>query len=808
VTLTESTTGNSSTLSTLSRTLQDLEFGKIVDELIRYTVSHEGKEKLRNLFFFSKPDQLEREHTYVDEIVNVWAKQNTIWTGVFPGITGPLKSAAAEGGMMEGEEIFEVFLYINSAVNLLEFYSTCDGYSPMLIMELLAGLPDLRQLASEISHALESPGTVKETHPRIKPLIQEFEQARRDRGSAVDVYFKRLPDTMQQDRAVMRDGRIVLPVKSADKNQIQGIVHGSSSTGATLFMEPIDLIEKNNRVAVSEQKIAIEIRAILRELTAAVRKNLPEIAGMQSIVGTLDAYAAKARYGEVHNCHKASYCPKGIHLKKARHPLLYSHAVPIDIEIDEDTHAMIMSGPNAGGKTVTLKTIGLLSLMNQFGLFIPAGEGSSLPLFDLILTDIGDEQSIEASLSTFSGHMKNISEILQTASEHTRSLVILDELGSGTDPVEGSALARAVLEYASQRAALTLITSHHSVLKQYAYASKGIINASMEFDDTLKTPTFRVISGMPGESHAIETAVRMKMPEAVIEKARTYLSGEFVQISAIIKGLEERRKEQDEILSELRQKQKVIRDKSREYDLKILKIRQEEAFKRQTELSQLTSFGEEARKKLENLVRELKEGEVTREKTKRVKEYIRELDLSIKNKEQELSAVQNDIGLNTVLPLKEGMRVRLSPSGKIGTIIKKDREGYWTVLIDSIKITFPERDITGVSDTADDHKNTRRGKREPTYFSGADIAMNSRRPLLTLDVRGKTLQEALSELEIQLDSAVMHNLTQFSVIHGKGDGVLQEGIHTFLRETRSVTSFSFAPPEDGGYGKTYVILYG
>ncbi|MBL7006589.1 MAG: endonuclease MutS2 [Spirochaetia bacterium] len=793
--------GNDKVLKKMSqRTLTDLEFDKIINELISLTRSHEGKTRILQREFIIDEDLLRTQHQYLTEIISIRADKGNYQSLYFPEIHTSLLKVKIEGSTLDGPELYDIGIYLNSSCALKNYFSSSDNYCPVQTVKLLENLPDLHRLENNILTDLENPGKVKENHPQLLPFIKAFEHARKERGITADQYIKNPQARMQGEQAVFRDGRIVLPLKSSEKNSLRGVLHGTSGSGATLFIEPYDLVEKNNKVAIAEQQIFIEIQKIYRELTEKVRAALLDLLMVKDIIGEMDMYLAKADYAEKYQCTKANFTDQGLVLKSARHPLLHKKAVPIDVVLDSDIKAMIMSGPNAGGKTVTLKTIGLLILMNQFGMYIPAGEGCELPIFHQIYTDIGDEQSIEDDLSTFSGHMKHISEILHEVTDFPKSLLIFDELGSGTDPIEGSALARSILEYSAEKAKITLITSHHSVLKQYAYAAKHIINASMEFDERNNIPTYRVISGLPGESYAIETAERMQMPKIITRTAKSYLTDETVKISSIIKGLEEQKRNQESVLQEILGKKKSLQEKIRNYDLKMLQFKQMEYIRKNSELSDLSKFAVSTKKMLENLVRELKEGELTREKTKRVKAFIQEIDQKIESEKTELENEKESLETVGKTVFEKGMAVRVGAAHKEGEILRRERKGYWVVLVDSMKITLPESEISPVSVQSKGEKNSKPGHKFSLGF------FSSSKPVYCLDVRGNTLQEAINFLQKQIDSALMHNMLQFSVIHGKGDGILQRGIHDYLKVQTVIDHFEFALPDDGGYGKTIIYL--
>ncbi|NQT60451.1 MAG: endonuclease MutS2 [Bacteroidetes bacterium] len=794
--------GNSKVLTQMPpRTLHDLEFDKIINELASLTISSEGKERILQGEFIIDEVFLRNQHQFITEIFSIRAGKGNYPGLYFPEIHDSLLKVKVEGSTLDGTELYNIGIYLNSSLKLKNYYSSSENYFPVQTINLLENIPDLHMLESSILSDLESPGKVKENHPKLRPFILAFERARKERGNTADQYVKDPQSKMQSEQPVFRDGRVVLPLKSSERSSLKGVLHGTSGTGATLFIEPYDLVEKNNNVTITEQQILIEIQKIYRELTEKVRDHLFDLHTIMNIIGEMDAYLAKAGYAEIHRCTQANFSDQGLILKKARHPLLHGKAVPIDIELDSDIRAMIMSGPNAGGKTVTLKTIGLLILMNQFGMYIPAGDGCELPLFHRVFTDIGDEQSIEDELSTFSGHMKHISEILHEVIDFPKSLLVFDELGAGTDPVEGSALARSILEYSAEKAQVTLITSHHSVLKQYAYAATSIINASMEFDEANNVPTYRVISGLPGESYAIETAERMQMPKVITGTAKSYLTDETVKISTIIKGLEEKKRDQEKVLQEILGKKKSLQEKIRNYDLKMLQVKQLEHIRKNSELSELGKFANTTKKMLENLVREIKEGEITREKTIKVKTFIRELDQKIESEKNALNIEKDSLNPDGNYDFQQGMSVRVGSARKEGEILRQERKGYWVVLVDSMKITFPESAMSPMSESQNKEKKISK----PSYQFSVD-SFTSSKPVFNLDVRGNTLPEALSALQKQIDNALMHNMLQFSVIHGKGDGILQRGIHDYLQGLKEIDHFEFARPEDGGYGKTFIYL--
>jgi DNA mismatch repair protein MutS2 len=462
---------------------------------------------------------------------------------------------------------------------------------------------------------------------------------------------------------------------------------------------------------------------------------------------------------------------------------------------------------------VALKTAGLLALMNQWGLPLPVDEGTCLPVFDGVYADIGDEQSLSQSLSTFSAHMTNIAAIISEAGE--RSLVLLDELGSGTDPEEGSAIAMAILDHFIETKTRLIITTHHGILKNYGYTREGVENASMEFDGRTLSPTFRIVMGIPGESRALEIAGRNGFPSGIIAGARSYLAEEQADISALISGLKEKHRELDQAAQAGKEEEKRLREERRKADLKELKLRQQEFQLNAEGAGSLRRLLEESRKKLENLVREVKEGELSREKTLKVKEFLADLERSVEaenagleREEQNLAEERRRLEAEAAaqggqtFPLTAGNEVLAGPSRRRGRLLRPDKkasrggEVFWIVEIGSLKMSFAEDELVPLPPS----KETPR-----PIIAQADLS-SPQGVQAEISLRGMRLEEALETLRRQIDGAVLSGLWEFSVVHGKGDGILQKGVHEYLRQDPAVADYYFSRPELGGFGRTEVIL--
>jgi DNA mismatch repair protein MutS2 len=468
----------------------------------------------------------------------------------------------------------------------------------------------------------------------------------------------------------------------------------------------------------------------------------------------------------------------------------------------EPIRTVIITGPNTGGKTVALKTIGLFALMNQWGLAVPSLEGTSPPVFDGIYADIGDEQSLSQSLSTFSAHMKNIASIAAQATP--KSLVLLDELGSGTDPEEGSAIAMAILDHLTDKAATIIVTTHHGALKNYGYTRRGVENASVDFDKETLSPTYRIVMGIPGESRAVDIAARNGLNSDIVVGARSYLEYGPADVSALITELKNKNQALDALLKETAAQAAGLREEQRASDLKALRLRQKELELREGGLVQFRLLLSESRKKLENLVRELREGELTREKTVKVKEFLHELEEAASSEaasleaafldEEEARSPAADKNGNSI-PVVPGTEVLAGPFKRRGTVLRQDKGG-WVVEVGSLRMTFAEDDLIPVAPSG----TPKRALIETAELSGAVQA----RPELSL--RGMRLNEALETLQKQIDAAVLAGLYEFSVVHGKGEGILQRGVHEFLKGQKQVADYYFSRPELGGFGRTEVVL--
>ncbi|HUZ17630.1 MAG TPA: endonuclease MutS2 [Spirochaetia bacterium] len=776
-----------------------LEFDLIIGELSSLALTVEGSELLA-------AQEVEIDVGSIGELHDLSGDiKRTLEARRLPPVDFPAAAAAVaklskEGAVCEGPELSAAARYCRSAARLVSFFTTPGQGEPEVQAPVLrsacALLPNLEQPAGRVLSLLDEEGNVVEERvPELRAIRQRIKRLHGEIAELTSRYMSSDRDLWQADVPTERDGRTVLPLKANFKGRVSGIVHEVSATGATLFIEPLDIVDRNNQLVEQDNEYRRVVHRILRELTELLRGRATEILGLLEHLSFIDSAFARARYSVLHECSRAEVSGGPILLKQARHPLLGAAAVPIDVEMGAETRIMIITGANTGGKTVALKTVGLLALMNQFGMDIPAEAGSILPLFDCVLVDIGDDQSIADSLSTFSGHMHALAKILAEATP--ASLILLDEIGSGTDPTEGSAIAMAVLDRLLAVGPRAVATTHHGVIKGYALAHPGVINASVAFDTATLSPTYELIQGLPGESHALEIASRSSIPPDIVAAAREYVERGKSDLDRAAEELAARKRELiqgEEVLQ--RNEEKLA---GREHALSELesRLREREEETRTRQSGELSAFLQESRRELENLVRDLRSGEITREKTLAVKTFIEKLEQKNAEEERETKRRVRRERREPAL-LEPGQEVFVGENRRRGTVVRQARDGKWVVAVNTMRVTVDGSDLVPA-------RRASQTDRSDFSIAVSDVVA-ANPPAIVLDLRGMRLESALAALEQQMDRALLAGISEFSVIHGKGDGILQKGVHDYLRDSGVVADFHFSPPEAGGFGKTIVVL--
>lgn len=795
------------------KSLKKLEFDKIRQMLAQRVSSSMGKELAMALQPETDPWVIERWQEETEEGFQMLVRQGEPPFGGIRDLRGLLQRSSV-GGLLSMGELLMVADTARSIREIKNFGKRDEDTPPRPRLDpLFDGLSGYHHLEREIERCIlseeEMDDHASEALSGIRRQMNIAQQ--RVRSQLNEMIHSASYRTMLQDPVVtMRGGRFCLPVKAEFRASVKGMVHDQSATGSTVFVEPMAVVVLNNKVAELTAQEKEEIERILRRLSNMVREVQKELEADIGIMAQLDFIFAKSKLAYDMDGVKPRFdSERRIDLPKARHPLIDpKKVVPIHIMLGGDFTSLIITGPNTGGKTVSLKTLGLLCLMGQAGLHIPAGSGAVLTVVDQVFADIGDEQSIEQSLSTFSSHMVNIVEILKKVTD--QSLVLFDELGAGTDPVEGAALANAILEHLRRRRILTAATTHYSELKVYALSTAGVENASCEFDvETLK-PTYRLLIGVPGKSNAFAISSRLGLPKEVIEEAKEFLESNDIQFEEMMSELEMRRRqaeeEQDKIrslrmeITALQKKERAAEEKLAEKQEKILKAAREEA----REI--LRKAKAEADESIQAIQRAIREG--AHVDMRMLEENRTRLRKGAKEMEKDLAA-SADRRKSSVDPklLVRGTKVRLGTLDQECIVLSPpDSRGAMVVQAGILQMNVRAADITAIVPEKDERpksavrpKEQDRGVRAGSFGKSATVSVE-------VDLRGMNAEEALGTLDKYLDDAYLAGLEKVTVIHGKGTGVLRREVQQFLKRRPQVKSYRLGSYGEGESGVTIVEL--
>ena len=807
-------------------TLEVLEFFRIAELIAGYCKSQEARERclqkrpLHDAAAIAVAKELGRD------ILSFLQVDEPLPIKTLPPLEGVLKQLHTAGVCLTIEELYAAGL-LALQVDELKAWSVKQKRAESAACVLIESMPPLLQTAQAVFSFIDKNGALRDI-PSLTAIQKKMQRIEADIEKTMRSYCtdESTKGMLQTPAPVLRNGRQVIAVRSNFKGRIKGIIHEYSQSGQSFYLEPEGIVLRNNELMRAQAEYEQELHRLLVSISAKLAEEAHALEQAYALVLELDCAAAAARWAYTENgvfvpdTGNAQY----FYLQAARHPLLGAAAVPIDLTLTADERILIITGPNTGGKTVSLKTAALFVLLNQTGWPVLAGEETRLPVFRYVGCAIGDEQSLDRSLSTFSAYMRTVGELLEAADEE--SLILLDELGSGTDPQEGGALAMAILDELVARRSRVLVTSHHGVLKNYAYRKSGCVNASVSFDEATLRPSYRILMGIPGESRAVDIAEKNGLSPAVIRAARAYMADSSADAAALIKGLMEKHTQLAVFEREKEKAEKALKEKQRRFDLNALKLRQKELLLRSQGYKRLNDLFEKKRNEIENLVREIQEGELTHEKTSKLKQFfadfgkmLAEEQTDIRNEQDELSAAQqairnqeqeqgkssNGMSANGVPAagapinetLAESMEVFIPHLHRRGVIIRKEKKN-WLVAVDTVKMTFPADKLEPLTPSA-------APLRAPQVVVEAELHQESR-PEFELRLLGMRLDEAEKHLQNQLDLAVMHNMQEFSIVHGKGNGVLQTMVHEKLAAAPYIAEFFFARPEHGGTGKTIVRL--
>ena len=773
--------------------LETLEFSKVKTLFEPHLLTEQGLEQLRELAPTRKVDKIKQAFAEMEEMQALFVEQPHFTIQATKEIAGVCKRLEM-GADLNIEEFLLLKRVLLSSRELQSFYDDLENVSLQELAVWFEKLHDFPHLQGNLQ-AFNDAGFIEnfasEELARIRRKIHDSESQVRD---VLQDLLKQKAQMLTEGIVASRNGRQVLPVKNTYRNKIAGVVHDISASGNTVYIEPREVVKLSEEIASLRADERYEMLRILQEISERVRPHAAEIANDAWIIGHLDLIRAKVRFIQ----EMQAVVPKlseqeEIQLLQVRHPLV-KNAVANDIHFGKDLTAIVITGPNTGGKTIMLKTLGLTQVMAQSGLPILADKGSRVAVFDQIFADIGDEQSIEQSLSTFSSHMTNIVQILGQVNQN--SLLLLDELGAGTDPQEGAALAMAILEDLRLRQVKTMATTHYPELKAYGIETAFVQNASMEFDTASLRPTYRFMQGVPGRSNAFEIAKRLGLSEVIVGDASQQVNQDN-DVNRIIEQLEEQTLESRKRLDNIREVEqenlkmnralkKLYNELNREKETELNKAREQAAEIVDLALSESDQI-------LKNLhsKSQLKPHEIIEAKAKLKKLAPEKVDLS-KNK-----VLQKAKKKRTP---KVGDDIVVLSYGQRGTLTSQLKDGRWEAQVGLIKMTLEEKEF--------DLLQTQQEKPVKKKQVNVVKRASGRGPQARLDLRGKRYEEAMTELDAFIDQALLNNMAQVDIIHGIGTGVIREGVTKYLQRNKHVKSFGYAPQNAGGSGATIVTFKG
>ena len=791
------------------KSIRTLELPAVLEVLAQKAVSEAARERCRKLYPSSDLDEVRR---LLDETDAARTRLGLYGSPAFSGVkvVSAALTRADHGGMLNTRELLDIAGLLTASRRVSEYDRDRQGEATVLD-HYFSALHTNKYLEDRIRGAILDEETIADT---ASPELADIRRKMRVAATKGRQILQRIISSpsyakvLQEALITQRDGRFVVPVKAECKGSLPGLVHDISSSGATLFVEPMGVVQANNELKELQAREEREIERILRQLSADCGDQMENILYDYDILVHLDVIFARAQLSYQMSAARPEVRRRGgIVLRRARHPLLDpAKAVPISVELGQQFDTLVITGPNTGGKTVTLKTLGLLCLMAQCGLHIPADDGSVVRVFDRVLADVGDEQSIEQSLSTFSAHMANIVQILQQADE--QSLLLFDELGAGTDPVEGAALAIAVIQEVRSRGALTAATTHYAELKTFAMTTAGVENASCEFDVQTLRPTYRLLIGIPGKSNAFAISRRLGLDEHVIEAARAQMDSESVRFEDVLTQLEEKRQRLERAQSEadrLWQQREEDARKARTFREQMEKAKENARSKGEAEAKRIVR---EAQAKVDAIFAEL--DELRRQQQKRadfqqmndaranVRRGLNEAEALVRSRESDSEPIPAPSR-----PIRVGDQVELPGVNRAAEVLTVNADGSLVLQAGKMKMTVKHGQVRLLETAEEIQKKKKQQSRAQSSSPKIQLAS---RAASELDIRGYETLEAESVVDNYIDSAVMAKLGSVTIIHGKGTGALRKAVHEILRRNKAVKSFRLGRYGEGEAGVTIVEL--
>ncbi|MBD2777563.1 endonuclease MutS2 [Iningainema tapete] len=791
-----------------SETLELLEWHRLCQHLSTFAATKLGVIAARRL---QVPDSIAQSEQLLAQTKEVYELESRLTTGLsFEGIQdiGDYIERAEKGSILAGDELLAIATTLAGVRNIRRIIDDQEDLN--VLNALVADLRTYPELEQEIHRCIDERGQVADrASAKLGEIRNSLRQLRNQITQKLQNIIQVKSNAVQEQIITQRGDRYVIPVKAPQKDAIPGIVHDTSTSGATLYVEPNSIVPLGNQLRQLVRQEQIEEEAVRRKLTQAIASVKADLENLLYVATTLDLATAKARYSLWLKANPPRFINReveSITLRQLRHPLLewqHQHeqgqpVVPVDLLIQPSLKVVTITGPNTGGKTVTLKTLALAALMAKVGLFVPAREPVEIPWFAQVLADIGDEQSLQQSLSTFSGHIRRISRILEAIDEND-SLVLLDEVGAGTDPVEGSALAIALLQYLADHANLTIATTHFGELKALKYQDERFENASVEFDESTLSPTYRLLWGIPGRSNALSIASRLGLKLEVVEQAKSKLGGATDDVNQVIAGLEAQRRRQESKAAQaqnlLQQAEKLYKEVSE----KATALEQRESTLRASQEVAVQKAITEAKGEIAAVIRRLQQGTPTAQDAQQATNALNEITEKFLPKTPQKPKVG-------FVP-KVGDRIRIPKLGQTAFVLSAPTEdGELSVRFGIMKMTVKLSDIESLDGQKPEPKNVGEKARR-TEVEKITVTANQNAPAIrtsknTIDLRGRKVADS----ELIIDKAVSEATGPIWIIHGHGTGKLRQGVHAFLKQHPRVQRYEAAEPSDGGTGVTIAYI--
>ena len=782
------------------RTLKKLEYNKILKMASEYAVSEIAAQKIEELHPFSNEKSVRRALEQLDEVCRFLSNTAKNPVDVFKNVK-PYIEKTKIGGVLRPLELLDILGVCKAAVNA----KNC-----ILDLKIIDSLPFLQDTAvniykcssviDEIRNSILPEGEVADgASSELREIRRQLRLRNKNVRDILDRIIRstEIREYLQEAVVTERNGRYVIPVKSEYRSRIQGIIHDQSSTGSTVFIEPAGVVEAENEIRRLEAEEKHEVERILAELSADIKAAAPDIADNQDTLVMLDILFAKASFANAFDCTKPDICSKlCINIVKGRHPLIpRERCVPIDVSIGDNFKTLIITGPNTGGKTVSLKTVGLFILLCQTGFFLPASH-VTMGIFTDVLCDIGDEQAIEQNLSTFSSHMTNIIYILKNVKNG--SMILFDELCTGTDPVEGSALARAILSDLAQKDVLTFATTHYSELKTFAFETDGMENASMEFDIETLMPTYRLVVGIPGKSNALEISKKLGLPESVTEYAQSTMDKDELNVNRLLADIEHNKL----VAQKEKQEAEAIRlqaeDMKRRYEEKLEQIAEKRRAETEKAKEKAARIIEEAQEEARQIIKELRfnaDGLQSKDKNQLIETSKKRL-ADMKKEYETSNPDKKKTAVLTMADIRPGMSVFVNHLGTTATVLEASGANEVLLQVGILKMKTSIDDLEPAEST---QKIKLPQERKKIDIKASSVSS-------TLDLRGLTVEDAYIETDRFIDNALLAGLKEVTLLHGKGTGALRTALHEYLKKHPHCEKFRLGQYGEGDAGVTIVTL--